>query len=328
MLRVTLYTKSECGLCDEAHEMLKGLSDAYPHQLAIVDIEKDEALWRRYASSVPVIAVGPFTLKAPFTERELRVTLAAAQDSPHAERHPLTGQRRQQAIRLNKALLSFTRHWLLVFNLIVFLYAGLPFAAPVLMEVGAVTPAKWIYSLYSPFCHQLGFRSWFLFGDQLAYPRQMAGLPLGTFEDMTGIPEDNLWTARDFIGDARLGYKVALCERDVAIYGFILLAGLVYGAFHRRIKVHPLPLALWVLFGVLPIALDGGTQLISQWPGFPLPARESTPLLRTLTGALFGVMNVWLAYPYVEESMTDTRAAVAAKLTVADQTAFTPSVGD
>jgi hypothetical protein len=45
--------------------------------------------------------------------------------------------------------------------------------------------------------------------------------------------------------------------------------------------------------------------------------RESTPFLRTLTGGLFGVMNVWLAYPYIEESFAETRALIAAKLQAA-----------
>jgi hypothetical protein len=37
-------------------------------------------------------------------------------------------------------------------------------------------------------------------------------------------------------------------------------------------------------------------------------------LLRTATGLLFGLLNVWLAYPYLEESMGETRAAVSVKL--------------
>ena len=32
-----------------------------------------------------------------------------------------------------------------------------------------------------------------------------------------------------FVGSPELGYKVAFCERDVAIYLAVLLAGLAYG---------------------------------------------------------------------------------------------------
>jgi uncharacterized membrane protein len=161
-------------------------------------------------------------------------------------------------------------------------------------------------------CHQLAFRSWFLYGPQPAYPRALANTNLATFEEMTGIPGDDFWSARAFLGNENLGYKVALCERDVAIYGGLLLGGLIYGLFRKRIR--PLPLWAWFLIGILPIGLDGGTQLISIMPFYPFGPRESTPFLRTLTGALFGLANAWLALPYLEESMADFRALVAAKL--------------
>jgi uncharacterized membrane protein len=219
---------------------------------------------------------------------------------------------RAWGVRLNKGLLFFARHWLAIFNLIAFLYVGLPFAAPVLMEAGARKPAEWIYRIYSPFCHQLAYRSWFLYGEQTAYPLDHAGLELTSFEQATDVDADDYWASRDFLGNPSVGYKVALCERDVAIYGGILLAGLLFGVARNRLK--PLPIALWFLIGIVPIAVDGGTQFLSFIPYLFLPVRESTPLLRTLTGGLFGVANVWMAYPYVEESMQEIRTLVAAKL--------------
>jgi uncharacterized membrane protein len=106
-----------------------------------------------------------------------------------------------------------------------------------------------------------------------------------------------------------VGYKIALCERDIAIYGAILLFGLVYAATGRRLK--PLHWTLWVLLGMLPIGLDGFSQLFSQvqwaWLESILPYRESTPFLRVLTGGLFGLTTAWFAYPYMEASMAETR---------------------
>jgi hypothetical protein len=68
----------------------------------------------------------------------------------------------------------------------------------------------------------------------------------------------------------------------------------------------------FVLVGVLPMALDGGTQFVSLLiPGFP--ARESIWQLRILTGALFGFSIVWLAYPYIQEGMTETQETLAAR---------------
>ncbi len=82
---------------------------------------------------------------------------------------------RGQAIRLNRGLLFFARHWLAAFNLAVLVYVGLPFLAPTLMHAGYETQARWIYTVYSPLCHQLAFRSWFLFGEQPAYPTNSGG---------------------------------------------------------------------------------------------------------------------------------------------------------
>jgi uncharacterized membrane protein len=316
-MRVTLFTKPECTLCEEAREQLEALQKEFPHTLVEVDISRETSLFERYGEKVPVVQVGPYTLEAPFDERDLRVTLGASRDGL-ADDKPKRQTPRQQALRLNKIVLFFGRHWLAVFNLLVFIYVGLPFAAPVLMNAGARRPARVIYTVYSPLCHQLAFRSWFLFGEQAAYPRELAGTEYASYSQATGMDGSDLLAARNFLGNDQVGYKVALCERDVAIYGGILLAGLAFSLVKGKLK--PLPLGLWVLFGIAPIALDGFSQLLA---GFPIPglaaipARESTPFLRTLTGGLFGLMNVWMAYPYVEETMAETRALVAAKIEAA-----------
>jgi len=314
MLEVVLYTREGCGLCDEVRAMLRRLEAEIPHRLRQVDIEADEELIRRYHARIPVVKVGPYTLEAPIDEIHLRVALKAALDGQRRDgspRRPGGGA----AVTLNRGLLWFARHWLAVFNLVVFLYLSLPFVAPVLMRAGAERPARIIYSIYSPLCHQLAYRSWFLFGERPFYASEWAGLEGPSYEELTGLSPDDLFDAKAFLGNPLVGYKVALCQRDVAIYGGILLAGLLFGFFRRRMR--PIPIWLWALAGVLPIALDGGSQFLRFIPILDLPIRESTPFLRTLTGALFGIMNVWLAYPHVEEAMRDTQALVAAKLAAA-----------
>lgn len=312
-MRVTLFTQDDCQLCEDARADLEALQKEFPHELVEVNIASDAALIARYAEAIPVIKVGPYTLKAPFGPTELRVTLGAAMNGrPQATDRAAVPADRDRAVFLNRAVLAFARHWLAVFNLLIFVYVGLPFAAPTLMKLGATTPARWIYTVYSPLCHQLAFRSWFLFGGQPAYPRQLAGTDLVPYGVVTGLSEDDYWQARAFIGNDLIGYKVAFCERDVAIYAGMLLAGLLFSLVRQRIR--PLPLLAWFVFGIVPIALDGGSQLLSAVPLLSFPVRESTPFLRTLTGGLFGFMNIWLAYPYVEEAMKDTRALVAAKL--------------
>ena len=85
------------------------------------------------------------------------------------------------------------------------------------------------------------------------------------------------------------GHQMGVCQRDLALYGTTLLAGLAFVPVRRRLR--PLSWSLFMLFG-LPMAVDGFTQLFG-W-------RESTWELRTVTGALFAVGWVWLIYPWAE----------------------------
>lgn len=313
MMKVTLFTRKDCSLCDDAKDGLAALQSVVPHRLVEVDVDTDPVLAERHGAFVPVVQAGPYTLRAPFDSTDLKVVLLSAQRG-QIDRPAATGTARQRAVGMNRVLRAFSRHWLAIFNTLVFLYVGLPFLAPALMNAGATTPARWIYTIYSPVCHQLAFRSWFLFGDQPAYPRALAGTSLTPYGEAIGLPEGDLRAARAYLGEEGIGYKVALCERDVAIYGGIFLAGMAFAFVRGRLR--PLPILIWFALGVLPMALDGVTQLISGLPGLPQGwgSRESTPFLRTLTGFLFGVLNVWLAYPHLEESMAETRAATTVNL--------------
>jgi uncharacterized membrane protein len=322
MLTVTLYTRKDCHLCEQAKADLESLQEKYPHRLVEIDIDADPALQKKYLVEIPVVEVGPYALKSPFDRQKLMMTLGAADDrrgqldrlgrDDHLER-----VRRGQTISGGDRLMDWvSRHYLAIFNVFVLLYFGLPILAPVLMESGAALPANVLYTIYKPLCHQFGFRSFFLFGEQAYYPLQEAGIPgVKTFEQVTGFQDlDNpaafsRFQARQFTGNEIVGYKMALCERDMAIYGSIFLFGILYALTGRRLK--PLHWTLWVLIGMVPIGLDGFSQLFSQmnWPWLAsiLPYRESTPFLRVLTGALFGFTTAWFAYPYMEESMAETR---------------------
>jgi len=123
--------------------------------------------------------------------------------------------------------------------------------------------------------------------------------------------------AKTLIGNPSMGFKVAFCERDIAIYAAFLLFGLVFSATGRRLR--SLPWYLWILVGILPVAIDGFSQIPSlvnaSWLSW-FPMRESTPILRSLTGALFGFTTAWFGYPYVEKSMAETRQMVARKIAV------------
>ena len=200
---------------------------------------------------------------------------------------------------VDQFVIRLAHHWLLYVNLILALFIGLPILAPVLIAFGLDGPGRFLYSIYSLTCHQLAYRSWFLFGAQSSYTVEQLQHYLGV-----NNPATDIFFWRDFIGNAQAGYKMAYCERDVAIYGSALVAGLAYGLFRTRVK--SLNWRIYLIFAILPMALDGFTQLFML--------RESDPLLRTITGTLFGALSVWLIYPYVEDSMRDTYAASSQQL--------------
>ncbi len=208
------------------------------------------------------------------------------------------------------------------------LFIGLPFVAPLLMHAGVGQPARLIYSVYSPLCHQMGFRSWFLFGEQSYYPLRAAVLanekPFDEYvvDDpaFAGIDSESQfyrfsWAARSFTGNARMGYKVALCQRDTATYLALLAGGILFSALRRYIR--PLRWQLFLL-AILPMVLDGGYQLLASLPIDLLPRYESTPLLRTITGALYGFGLVWLAYPHIQLGMEEMEEGFRDKLTRAN----------
>jgi uncharacterized membrane protein len=146
-----------------------------------------------------------------------------------------------------------------------------------LLALGLPDAANSIYAAYQHVCHQWALRSYFLFGPELTYGPDALGAVVG---------HDAVYHT---LGAPELGYKVAFCERDVAIYLSALGAGLVYARFRERIS--SLGVAGYGLL-ILPMAVDGVTQLFG-W-------RESTAELRTLTGLLFGVASVWLIYPRID----------------------------
>ncbi|MCC7209469.1 MAG: DUF2085 domain-containing protein [Anaerolineae bacterium] len=241
------------------------------------------------------------------------------------DKTPVQGEKKW-AVRLNRWTLWSSRHYLRLMLIAVALFVGLPFAAPVFMHLGLEGPGNVIYSMYSPLCHQFAFRSWFLFGEQSAYPRAEANLPgLRPYEDF--LPQVNAALAgrldsstlalemnsKAFLGDPQMGYKIAICQRDVGIYAGLFIGGLIYAIPYVRKRLRPVPILLYIFLGLGPIGLDGFSQLLS-YPPFQLwEPRESTPLFRLATGLLFGLMNAWLAFPYLEASARDVIREIEAK---------------
>ncbi len=179
----------------------------------------------------------------------------------------------------------------------------LTLAAPTAMKIGRDLPGHALYKFFSKFCHQFAFRSWFLYGQQTHYPRFENGNLL-SYGEMFGASVDDLTTASSILGNSAAGYKIAICQRDTAMYSALLVSGLIFALSGK--KISKIPLWLWFVLGVLPLGIDGITQLSGtsllqlHW----LPVRESTPLIRTITGGLFGFISGWYIYPSLEENLS------------------------
>lgn len=240
----------------------------------------------------------------------------------------LSPRQRALVIAADRLILGLTRHWLLVFNLVIGVYIGLPWLAPALMHVGYSSAGQAIYSFYGTQCHQLPQRSFFLFG-----PKSMVSLA----EIQAGwYDTTNPAVLRQFIGGAEWGWKVAWSDRMVSMYGSLLAAGLLFGLVRRNLR--QLPVWGLILF-LLPMALDGGTHLVSDLAGIGQGFRASNAWLaaltgnslpawfyagdalgsfnswlRFVTGLLFGIGVVWFAYPHLETYMRETRVTLETKL--------------
>lgn len=104
-------------------------------------------------------------------------------------------------------------------------------------------------------------------------------------------PTRSLWIA---------GHPMAICARDVGLYGGLWL-GLLMTLWRRTF------IPGWTaLLCVLPMALDGGTQLLGL--------RESTNALRLVTGGLAGVVTAM----YLGAKIGDLRSSITPSRSVRD----------
>ena len=184
--------------------------------------------------------------------------------------------------RLSSLLCFSLRHWLALYLVLSGLYAGLALLAPVAMHLGWIRLGTALHGLYFLVCHQEPRASYLILG--------------------RGEPLPEAWAHnRYWLGSAAVGWKTALCQRNLAIYGSFFLYGLVFGLTRRRWS----PLALWI--GALlcvPMATDGLTQVFG-W-------RESNWLWRTLSGSLFSLGVVWVLLPRVQAASREVLEQYAA----------------
>ncbi len=76
---VTLYTRRDCSLCEEAAGELRSLGRELQFDIRELDIDADPLLCEQYDQIVPVVAVGERVIAhAPIAPGELRSAIAEA----------------------------------------------------------------------------------------------------------------------------------------------------------------------------------------------------------------------------------------------------------
>jgi len=227
--RVTLYTKKGCHLCEEAKELLLILQREYDLTIAEVDIESDKGLQKIYGSLIPVVALEG--------GRILHSKITESQ-----LRQALGGPA-SKAVPSGMTTRGRGRDLVLLLNRLILGIAN-----------------HWLLLLNSAVGLYVGL--------PILAPLLMA-------RGQTGL-SNAIYFAYQFVCHQMpsrsffiAGHQMALCQRDVAIYGSIFIAGLGFNLVRRRLK----PLS-WQSFVVLitPMAVDGTLQLLG--------VLESTPLRR------------------------------------------------
>ena len=191
------------------------------------------------------------------------------------------------AALLEAGLFAVAGRWLTIWLVSLSTYVALPWIAPLLSAAGYDWAASWIYLLYRPTCHQLPHHSWFLFGPELtpdwSVVQPFSGValdtPLGSFHRPLRHPE--------------LGYQTAICQRDSAIFGALLIGSIAFAVLRRVERANGFFPFRWYVAAVIPTVIDGLTQLFGL--------RESTPFLRSATGVLLGLATAAFVLPQLRE---------------------------
>jgi uncharacterized membrane protein len=203
-----------------------------------------------------------------------RTTMALQDDTPPARlsRDEIEAQLTGISVRrlrysravtrlVDGVLTPIQRHWLGILNSVLGLFIGVSALTPLGYAVGLSGPSEAIFRFYRVFCGQTPSHSFYI-----------------------------------------AGYQMCLCSRCLAIYSTLLTAGLLLAMFRYSPlgRVRPITWKWWLL-GMVPMALDGGTQLFG-W-------HESNVYLRLLTGFIFGLATAWFVLPQIEDA--SDRPAVA-----------------
>jgi uncharacterized membrane protein len=224
----------------------------------------------------------------------------------------------------HRVIFWFSKHWLAVTNTFFFLYVGLPFLAPILLARGFAGPANAIYSFYHIACHQFPARSYYIFGEQVAFCHRDVAIYGSLFLGGVGFA-----FVRHRLKPPALRWYVFFLVPIALDAGMAMASELLASGVPM--------LTLWAI-GLIAMGLTSAvlnSQNYLTWHSFLFFAFGPLALIylqyfgpyhtdvwrRNLTGFIFGIGTVWYAYPYLEATFNNMRQEIAAKLAKATQRA-------
>jgi uncharacterized membrane protein len=156
------------------------------------------------------------------------------------------------------------RHWLLLVNGGAILYAGLPWLSPLAKASGHLLIGELLFRIYTPLCHQLPERSFFVCGHQVAFCHRCTAM----------------YTAIVVAGLAFGLLRRRIQPISLKFGGLLLLPILIDGLTHMADDLTGL-------------GFRGGGDAIGTLNFW----------LRMITGALVGIAVLLALYPRIERDM-------------------------
>lgn len=285
-MRVTVYTKPGCHLCEDALDLLDKLTPQYHLEVEQANILDDMALYEQMHEQIPVIVAedGSYgRLVAPITEPELRAYLEVVRRDKQYGRSVLPPARESGLDRVARWI---GKHWLKMALVFLSVFVALPWLAPVFASLGWWDVANPIYTAYALTCHQLPERAGTMFGYQVAFC-----------------------------------YRNTAIYAGFIIFG--ALYGLGRGGNVRWLRWLQKPLPWWLFVPMLlPMAADGLTHMfglrdtmldMTVDANFGMFTIGSQPLslnwwVRIITGLLASFGAVWFAFPRIDRAVAESEA--------------------
>ena len=197
---------------------------------------------------------------------------------------------------IRQLTINILKSWTKYFTILSGLYISLALLAPLLIIANVQQPAHKLYRAYSIFCHQNAYKSWYL---------STSSSPLGlnissSFNILNEIPFGIILDSSKFIGSSELGWKSALCHRCTAIYLSVFTASLLFHILKvRGLHIPILHPHIYFAIGLLPIAIH--TIIVPQpESSFIRSLVTDSHMIRTITGGLFGITSIWIAFPEID----------------------------